>query len=45
LRDAIHFVVWLAGFASNRVTWAGVEYEIKGGKMTPLTPNNPSPSA
>jgi ceramide glucosyltransferase len=45
LRDAIHFVVWLAGFASNRVTWAGVEYEIKGGKMTPLTPNNPAPSA
>jgi ceramide glucosyltransferase len=33
LRDAIHFVVWLAGFASNRVTWAGVEYAIEGGKM------------
>jgi len=25
LRDAIHFAVWLAGFASNRVTWGGVE--------------------
>jgi len=21
LRDAIHFVIWLASFASNRVTW------------------------
>jgi ceramide glucosyltransferase len=33
LRDAIHFAVWLAGFASNRVTWGGVEYAIEGGKM------------
>ena len=33
LRDAIHFAVWVAGFASNRVTWGGVEYAIEGGKM------------
>jgi ceramide glucosyltransferase len=33
VRDAIHFAVWLAGFASNRVTWGGVEYAIEGGKM------------
>jgi ceramide glucosyltransferase len=36
LRDAIHFVVWLAGFASNRVKWRGVEYEIREGKMIAL---------
>jgi ceramide glucosyltransferase len=36
LRDAIHFVVWLAGFASNRVKWSGVEYEIREGKMIAL---------
>jgi ceramide glucosyltransferase len=36
LRDAIHFVVWLAGFASNRVNWGGVEYEIREGKMSPM---------
>jgi ceramide glucosyltransferase len=35
-RDAIHFAVWLAGFASNRVTWGGVEYAIEGGKMRPV---------
>ena len=45
LRDAIHFIVWLAGFTSNRVTWGGVEYEINGGKMTPLASNSPSPAA
>ncbi len=33
LRDAIHFVVWIAGFVSNRVTWGGVEYAIRGGRM------------
>lgn len=33
LRDAIHFVVWLAGFASNRVNWGGVEYTIHNGEM------------
>jgi ceramide glucosyltransferase len=33
LRDAIHFAVWVAGFASNRVKWGGVEYAIEGGKM------------
>jgi ceramide glucosyltransferase len=32
-RDAVHFVVWLAGFVSNHVNWSGVNYEIRGGKM------------
>jgi ceramide glucosyltransferase len=36
LRDAIHFAVWLAGFASNRVKWGGVEYEIREGRMIAL---------
>jgi len=35
LRDAIHFVVWLAGFTSNRVKWGGIEYQIRRGKMVP----------
>lgn len=33
LRDAVHFVVWLAAFTSNRVKWGGVEYAIENGKM------------
>src|SRR6202023_1602403 len=28
LRDAIHFAVWLASFASNRIHWGGEEYII-----------------
>jgi ceramide glucosyltransferase len=36
LRDAIHFVVWLASFGSNRVRWGGVEYVIRQGRMEPV---------
>lgn len=34
--DAIHFVVWVASFASNRVVWGNVEYVVDGGRMKPL---------
>jgi ceramide glucosyltransferase len=33
VRDLLNFAVWLAGFASNRVTWGGREYVMKDGKM------------
>jgi ceramide glucosyltransferase len=36
LRDAIHFVVWLASFASNRVKWGSEEYVIRRGRMVPV---------
>lgn len=36
LRDALNFVVWLASFASNRITWSGNEYIIRRGRMIPV---------
>ena len=36
LRDAIHFVTWLASFGSNHIRWGGVEYVIRKGRMSPL---------
>jgi hypothetical protein len=36
VRDAIHFVVWLASFGSNRVKWGNIEYVIRAGKMIPI---------
>jgi len=36
LRDAIHFVIWLASFGSNHIRWGGVEYVIRQGRMAPL---------
>jgi ceramide glucosyltransferase len=42
LRDVIHFCVWLAGLASNRIRWQGVEYRIDHGRMVPVPANNPT---
>jgi ceramide glucosyltransferase len=41
LRDAIHFVVWIAGFTSNRVHWGGTEYEVRAGKMSRMSAVGP----
>jgi ceramide glucosyltransferase len=36
VHDAIHFVVWLASFGSNRIRWNSVEYAIREGRMVPI---------
>jgi ceramide glucosyltransferase len=33
VRDLLNFGVWLAGFTSSRVTWGGLEYVMKDGRM------------
>lgn len=40
LRDAVYFLVWLAGFASNRIVWGGEEYVTEHGRMIPLPSSN-----
>jgi ceramide glucosyltransferase len=35
-RDAIHFVIWLASFASNKISWGGEQFSMREGRMTPL---------
>ena len=36
VRDAISFVVWLAGFFSEQVIWRGLEYRLHQGQLIPL---------
>jgi ceramide glucosyltransferase len=36
LRDAVNFCVWLASFASNRVVWGDVQYQMEKGQMIPV---------
>ena len=47
LRDAVHFGIWLASFASRRITWAGNEFEIRKRHMVALdaagAPETPAP--
>jgi ceramide glucosyltransferase len=37
-RDAIYALVWLSGFASNRITWGGQHFTIQKGKMVSVSP-------
>ena len=34
-RDAIHFAVWLASLASNRIHWGGEEFIMRKGQLVP----------
>lgn len=36
LRDAATFVVWIASFFSNKITWRGLEFRVKKGILIPL---------
>jgi ceramide glucosyltransferase len=36
LRDALHFVIWLASFGSNHIRWGNAEFVIRRGRMVPL---------
>jgi ceramide glucosyltransferase len=44
LRDAIYAGVWVAGFASSRITWGGQDYTMHKGQMVPVTPS-PAPDS
>ncbi|HEY4816477.1 MAG TPA: bacteriohopanetetrol glucosamine biosynthesis glycosyltransferase HpnI [Candidatus Acidoferrum sp.] len=37
LRDAIHFIVWLASFGSNRIHWGGEEFIMRRGRLVSTT--------
>src|SRR5712692_3865888 len=39
LRDAIHFMIWLASFGSNHIRWDNTEYVIRQGRMAPIAGN------
>jgi len=50
LRDAIYAAVWLASFASNRITWSGEQFTMEKGRMVPspaseAADSTPAPSA
>jgi ceramide glucosyltransferase len=40
LRDAISFVIWLAGFFSDKIIWRGLAYHVRSGQLIPI----PTPS-
>ena len=42
LRDAVNFVIWLASFASNRISWGGSEFTMDRGCMVAVSPLPPA---
>jgi len=40
VRDAISFVIWLAGFFSDKIIWRGLAYHVRSGQLIPI----PTPS-
>ena len=36
-RDAINFLVWIAGFFTSRITWRGIPYRVKKGLLVPVS--------
>jgi len=36
VRDAISFIVWVRGFFSDRITWRGLEYRVRKGRLIPV---------
>ena len=45
LRDAVNFAIWLASFASNRITWGGSEFTMDQGHMVAVSEPNPAASS
>ncbi len=42
LRDAFYFVIWLASFGSNRITWGCDEYVVREGQLVPVLEGKPA---
>ncbi len=43
VRDAISFVVWIAGFFSDQITWRGLGYHVRKGQLFPILSSGHSP--
>jgi hypothetical protein len=37
----VSFLVWVAGFFTNKISWRGLEYRVKKGLLVPVTPAAP----
>jgi ceramide glucosyltransferase len=40
LWDAMAFAIWLASFARHTIRWRGINYHLREGKLTAVTPRN-----
>jgi ceramide glucosyltransferase len=36
VRDAINFIIWIAGFLSDKIIWRGLAYHVRAGQLIPI---------
>ena len=36
VRDAVSFIIWIAGFFTDKITWRGLTYHVKRGQLIPI---------
>jgi len=44
-RDAISFVIWIAGFFSDKIIWRGLAYHVRSGQLIPIPISSPRPAS
>ncbi|MGC1483559.1 MAG: hypothetical protein WA789_07200, partial [Candidatus Acidiferrum sp.] len=45
VRDAISFIIWLAGFFSEKIVWRGLAYRLHRGQLIPSPSTSAAPPA
>ncbi len=45
VRDAISFIIWLAGFFSEKIVWRGLAYRLHRGQLIPIPSTSAAPPA
>jgi len=43
-RDAIDFIIWIAGFFSDKIIWRGLAYHVKSGRLIPIPSSSLRPA-
>lgn len=44
-RDALNFLVWIAGFFTSKIVWRGIPYRVQKGQLVPITDSPQSGSS
>ena len=45
VRDALNFVIWITGFFSDEITWRGLGYRVRKGRLFPILSSGQLPNA
>jgi ceramide glucosyltransferase len=44
VRDALSFIIWVAGFFSDKIIWRGLAYHVRSGQLIPIPSSSRGPA-